>query len=644
MKKSDLEKILNYKQLSAVTAKPGNTLILSGAGSGKTTVLVNRIAWLINANNVLPNKIMAVTFTNKSACELKKRIKEVCGNSSKGILVGTFHSISYRILKKHYAELGLTSDFRILDDREQMLLIKKIHKFLKLEESAWPAKKTQWFINHCKSLGERPQISSTINQRTSHQLMYRIYLDYENYCRRNNLVDFGELTLSNLELFKNHPRIKKIYRESFDHILVDEFQDTNSVQYDFLKLISSEKNFVTAVGDDDQSIYGWRGSSVKNTRNFIKEYPKVRVIRLEQNYRSTKRILHSANEVIKFNTERLEKNLWTEVSDGENLKLYCASNEQDESYNVARNILNQIQIGYSYKDIVILYRTSAQSRYLEKDLIKNKIPYKVYGNMKFFERAEIKDALAYAHLINNKNDDTSFLRIINKPPRGIGKQTVDSLKSIAEKHKISLWQAGKNLIKLSKNRALTSFMELIHLISKEIANMDIQEQMHHILSRSGLLKFYNGRQNTLDSSQIDNLKELMNAIKQFQSDYTNDSYLSSFLSSLPLEEGKDHESLKDNSVNLMTIHASKGLEFPIVFIIGMEEGLFPHRESMKKSYQLEEERRLCYVAITRAMHKLYLSYSESRYVSGRNHDQLPSRFIKEIPDQYLDISSYKDRL
>jgi DNA helicase II / ATP-dependent DNA helicase PcrA len=634
-----LLKSLNEAQQQVVASPQSHLLVLAGAGSGKTRVLVHRIAWLINVENISAHNILAVTFTNKAAGEMRQRLENLLDIPMRLMWVGTFHGLAHRLLRQHWEAAGLPQAFQILDSDDQYRVIKRILVSLNLDETQWAPKKVQWFINQQKDDGIRPNQVPNANDPYTKTLV-RIYQSYEEICTRNGVIDFAELILRSYELFIKNPDILHHYQERFRHILVDEFQDTNTIQYAWLKLLSSGKNYLMIVGDDDQSIYGWRGARVKNIQDFIRDFPDNQVIRLEQNYRSTGVILAASNALITHNDGRLGKKLWSNGGQGDLISLYGAFNDLDE----ARFIINQIKQGLKKElrpnEVAVLYRSNAQSRVLEEALISAQIPYRIYGGLRFFERAEIKDALAYLRLIGNRNDDPAFERIVNTPTRGIGDQTLQMLRLEARSQGISLWQAAEYLLanqSLSSRaaNALTLFIQLINKINNETQALTLAEQTEQVLYSSGLLSHYKKEKGERGQARIENLEELINATRQFVPEDSSISILSAFLAHVALEAGEHQGDTTQECVQLMTLHSAKGLEFPWVFLCGMEEGLFPHHMSHEESGRLEEERRLCYVGMTRAMRKLFLSYAEVRRLHGTESHHRPSRFISEIPKELL---------
>jgi DNA helicase II / ATP-dependent DNA helicase PcrA len=645
----NITETLNTPQHEAVTTQDENLMILAGAGSGKTRVLVRRVAWLMQEKSASPRSILAVTFTNKAAKEMRERIETLMAKPIGGMWIGTFHGLAHRFLRIHWQEAKLPESFQIIDSEDQHRLIRRVMKNLDLEEKEWPPKQALWYINNKKNDGIRSQSIDSYGD-VSEQTMVKVYQAYEEICQRNGLVDFAELLLCAHELWLNNPQILQHYQQQFKYILVDEFQDTNDIQYAWLRLLTTTTNNIAVVGDDDQSIYGWRGANMENVHRFQHDFPNAKIIRLEQNYRSTGNILKAANALISCNSNRLGKNLWTQAGNGEAISLYAAFNGRDEAYFVVNKILNWVQQGNKYNECAILYRANAQSRAFEETLMRANIPYRVYGGMRFFERAEIKNALAYLRLVANENDDPAFERIINMPARGIGNTSLSNIRQIAKEQNISLWQAMKNIIdnKLRPAHtcnALLAFLNLIKRMRLEIKELPLHEQVEHTLHLSGLIKHYQKEKNNKDLSRIENLEELVSATKEFTlSEDEDTSPLMAFLARAALESGNDKEESTDNFVSLMTLHAAKGLEFQVVFLAGMEEGLFPHQMSFDKPQRLEEERRLCYVGITRAMQKLYLLHANSRILYGSERRQKPSRFIYEIPDEHLEKTSAKIKI
>ncbi len=636
---------LNDAQRQAVCAEPSNQLILAGAGSGKTRVLVHRIAWLIQVLGVAPHQIMAVTFTNKTAKEMRERLQATLGDASSGafrnLWVGTFHSIAHRLLKTHWQDAGLPQNFQILDSDDQLRLIKRVSQALNLDEERWPAKQAQWFINEQKDEGVRP---AHIVEGADVYLatMKAVYQGYEETCQRGGMVDFAELLLRSHELWLTKPALLKHYQQRFKHILVDEFQDTNAVQYAWLRVLAGNSAQVTAVGDDDQSIYGWRGARIENIQQFDSHFPATQTTRLEQNYRSSKTILEAANTVIANNQGRLGKNLWTDDQQGDPIDLYAAFNEQDEARFVVERIESWVAQGNPRQSAAILYRSNAQSRVLEEALIREGVPYRIYGGQRFYERLEIKNALAYLRLIQNRQDDAAFERVLNTPTRGIGNKTEEILRQSARDQNISLYQAALGLIKnnVLPNRAasaLAGFLSLLTKLETETKELPLAELVAHVINESGLLQFHQNEKGERGQARVENLQELVNACGAFKADddLEDQTELAAFLDLASLDAGEAQAQAFEDAVQLMTLHSAKGLEFPLVFLVGMEEHLFPHKMSADTKEGLEEERRLCYVGITRAMKKLILTYAESRRLYGSETHNPPSRFLREIPSELI---------
>ena len=635
---------LNSAQREAVAADNGNLLVLAGAGSGKTRVLVHRIAWYIETGQASPYSILAVTFTNKAAAEMRGRIEHLLGQSVRGMWVGTFHGLSHRLLRAHWQEARLPETFQILDNEDQYRTVRRVIRTMLLDESRYPPRQAQWFINARKDEGLRPGHIDAQEDPTTAQLI-EVYKTYQETCERAGLVDFAELLLRVFELFRDQAALREHYQHRFRYVLVDEFQDTNALQYAWLRLLAGQQdNTLFAVGDDDQSVYSWRGARVENMRAFEQDFKDTRLMKLEQNYRSTGTILKAANELIANNHGRLGKNLWTEVEDGEPVDLYMAYNETDEARYVVEQIKSAADEGKSYDDYAILYRISAQSRLLEEALMQARIPYRVYGGMRFYERAEIKDALAYVRLARFQDDDASFERIVNTPARGIGQRTLEELRGTARRDRCSLWQAARHNIehKLLSARALNAllqFMDLIRQMTEAEAEATLDQQVDKVIRLSGLAAHYKKDQSEKGLARIENLEELVTAAGQFAlgpaEELAEMDTLSAFLAHAALESGETQAVDNSACVHMMTLHSAKGLEFPDVYLVGMEEGLFPHQRSSEALAQLEEERRLCYVGITRAQKKLTLTHAQHRRLHGADYYPAASRFIEEIPAKLL---------
>ncbi|MEH6625760.1 MAG: DNA helicase II [Motiliproteus sp.] len=638
---------LNQAQREAVAAPATSLLVLAGAGSGKTRVLVHRIAWLINQEQMSPNNILSVTFTNKAAKEMRGRIQEMLGLNPYGMWIGTFHGLAHRLLRTHWQDAGLQEHFQILDSDDQLRLVKRLMKEMNLDDNQWQPKQLQWFINGQKDEGLRArhlEHHGNAHQRT--QIAF--YQHYEQACQRSSLVDFGELLLRAHELWLQKPQILAHYQQRFRHILVDEFQDTNSIQYAWLRVLAGEHGKMMVVGDDDQSIYGWRGAKIENIQQFSKDFPDSHVVRLEQNYRSTNTILRAANELISNNQGRLGKELWTQGEEGERISLYAGFNEQDEARFIVDNIQRWTTKGDRQRsEVALLYRSNAQSRVLEEALIRSGVPYRIYGGQRFYDRLEIKNALSYLRLVGNRLDDTAMERVINVPVRAIGPKTVDVIRRHARSEGCSLWQAAHEvlehkLLPARAGNAVQNFIQLIEKLDDDTRGVSLQEQTEHLIRHSGLIEHHLKEKGEKAQTRIENLDELVSAARQFVSTWEPQPgeedipVLSAFLDQAALDAGDAQADEFEDGVQLMTLHSAKGLEFPLVFLTGVEEGLFPHKMSLDEAGRLEEERRLCYVGITRAMEKLYLTYAESRRLHGQETHNRPSRFIREIPEELLE--------
>ncbi|MGR8941846.1 MAG: DNA helicase II [Gammaproteobacteria bacterium] len=633
---------LNDAQRQAVTAPAQAMLVLAGAGSGKTRVLVHRIAWQIQVQGVSPHSILAVTFTNKAAREMRGRIEELLQRPTHNLWIGTFHGLAHRLLRRHARQAKLPETFQVMDNADQLRVIKRILQAMNLDEARWPPKQVQWFINAQKDEGIRARHMPETGDLYQRQ-MIAIYRAYEELCDRSGLVDFAELLLRVHELLRDNPDVLSFYQQRFQEVHVDEFQDTNTIQYAWLRLLTQDRNNLFVVGDDDQSIYGWRGARIENIYSFQKHFPGHEVVKLEQNYRSTGNILKAANQVIAHNEGRMGKELWTESGEGEPISLYAAFNEQDEAFFVIERIRAWINEGGARQDAAILYRSNAQSRQFEERLVQAGIPYRVYGGLRFFERAEIKNALAYLRLIANRDDDVSFERVVNTPTRGIGARTVDDLRIIARDRGTSLWRATvimleHGMLSARAGNALAGFTQLIDRLHEETAGMELFEQVKRVVEKSGLIEFYQNSKAEQGEERVENLEELVNAARLFDFSIDNEDNLGPlelFLAHAALEAGEMQGEDFDDCVQLMTLHSAKGLEFKVVFMVGMEEGLFPSMQSVEDPKRLEEERRLCYVGMTRAMQTLYLTYAESRRLYGRENYPRPSRFLREIPPECI---------
>jgi DNA helicase-2/ATP-dependent DNA helicase PcrA len=641
---SHLLEELNEPQREAVTASDGHVLVLAGAGSGKTRVLVHRLAWLIQVEHVSPLGVLAVTFTNKAAGEMRERTGNLLQVSTRPLWIGTFHGIAHRLLRMHWKEAGLPEEFQILDSEDQQRLLRRIIRDEGMDETQWPARQAQWFINARKDEGERPQHIDHLDHPVT-ATWAQVYRRYEEYCNRGGLVDFAELLLRAHELWLEHPPLLDYYRKRLGHLLIDEFQDTNAIQYAWLRMLAGQTGQVFVVGDDDQSIYGWRGARVENVQHFVRDFPDVRTVRLEQNYRSTGNILQAANALIAHNQARLGKELWTDDPPGQPIQLYAAFNEQDEARFVVDRIQQWIDSGRRADEAAVLYRTTAQSRLFEEYLLRANIPYRVYGGQRFFERTEVKDALAYLRLLHNPNDDAALERVINKPARAIGQKTVTLLREQARAAGLTLWQAAgaalaQGVFATRAGTAVAGFVRLIESMRERMQEWTLGNQMQGVIDESRLVDHYAKEPQERMETRFENLRELVNAADAFtmpQDDADAGlNELQSFLSHAALEAGETQGESWDDCVQLMTMHSAKGLEFPLVFIAGMEEGLFPHQRSVEEAGgRLEEERRLCYVGMTRAREELFLTYAEIRRMHGSENFCRPSRFIDEMPAKLL---------
>ena len=635
---------LNDAQRQAVSAPAGPVLVLAGAGSGKTRVLVHRIAWLIQVEQASPYGVLAVTFTNKAASEMRHRTEALLGMPAGGMWVGTFHGLAHRLLRAHWQEANLPQTFQILDSDDQLRVVKRVLRSMELDETRWPPKQMQWFINGKKEEGLRAQHIEHYNDPYLKQQI-RVYTAYEEVCQRTGMVDFPEILLRAHELWLKNPALLRHYQDRFQHVLVDEFQDTNSIQYAWLRLLASAHGNIFAVGDDDQSIYGWRGARIENLQSFTEDFPGALVLRLEQNYRSTATILDAANALIANNQGRMGKNLWTEDAGGTPIQLYTAYNEYDEARFVVDRIAQHMERGNMRADCAILYRSNAQSRIFEEQFLQRGIPYRVYGGLRFFERAEIKDALGYLRLAANRNDDASFERIVNQPPRGIGERSIATVREFAKQFSIPLSEATQRVVdeKALPARAinaLAEFLKLMEALSTGLADLELHEQVEQAIQAGGLIAHFQKEKGERGQARIENLEELVSAARQWEPADTDSEVemdpLSEFLSHAALEAGEGQADAWEDCVQLMTLHSAKGLEFPLVFLVGLEEGLFPHKMSIDEPGRLEEERRLCYVGITRARSELVVSCAERRRLHGTESYALPSRFLREIPKHLIE--------
>ena len=638
---------LNPAQREVVSAPPGHYLVLAGAGSGKTRVLTHRIGWLNEVVGVPPHGILAVTFTNKAAAEMRGRVESLLSGGTRGMWVGTFHGLAHRLLRLHWREADLPEGFQVLDSDDQLRLVKRIATALELDEGRFPPRQIAWWINAQKDEGRRPSAIQPPGGDFYTRTLLRAYEEYELRCQRAGLVDFAEILLRAHELWLQQPALLAHYQQRFRQILVDEFQDTNAIQYAFIRVLAGDSGQVFVVGDDDQAIYGWRGAKVENVQRFLRDYPGATTFKLEQNYRSTGTILAAANAVIAHNPERLGKQLWTSGADGDPIELYCAYNEVDEARFVVERIRAHIDHGGSAGECALLYRSNAQSRAFEEQLGQAGLPYRVYGGLRFFERMEIKDALAYLRLVAHRDDDAAFERAVNTPPRGIGERTLDEVRRRARADGVSLWSAAcaaaedAGALAGRARNALRGFETLIEGLAAQLAELPLHEQFDEVLERSGLRTHYANESRGQLDSRVDNLDELVSVASRFERRPEADdeappmSDLVAFLSYAALEAGENQAEAGEDGVQLMTLHSAKGLEFPQVFLVGLEEGLFPSGRSLEENGRLEEERRLAYVGLTRARQRLTLSYAEQRRLHGMEMMGTPSRFLREIPSALL---------
>lgn len=655
METTDFLDGLNAAQREAVTAPLGPTLVLAGAGSGKTRVLVHRMAWLIEAEGVWPRNLMAMTFTNKAATEMRRRIEGLLRQPMSGAWVGTFHGLAHRFLRQHWQEARLPQSFQILDSEDQLRLLRQIQRDLGLEETQWPVRQAQWFVNGRKDEGQRAAEAGALPEDKRVAQWSQIYQIYEQACQRAGVLDFAELLLRALELLRDNDSLLEHYQQRFRHLLVDEFQDTNTIQYRWLQLLAGQDNPIFAVGDDDQAIYGWRGARIENIQNFQRDYPGTQVIRLEQNYRSTANILNAANTLIRCNAERLGKELWTDGETGSPVRVFEAINEQDEARFIASRVNEHTRKGGLYRQCAVLYRSNAQSRVLEETFIAMRIPYRVYGGLRFFERLEIKDTLAYLRLLQNPDDDAAFNRVVNQPPRGIGDKTLELIRHKAQDMASSLVTAALTLVGRDGDltprarNAVHGFLQLLTRLRQSVPELELPEQVQRVTVESGLRELFAAEKGEQGRSRLENLDELVGAARGFAQEWAenldpgytaaevNTTLLREFLAHAALEAGEGAANPDEDAVQMMTLHAAKGLEFPLVFITGMEEGLFPNSRALEEPGRLEEERRLAYVGMTRAEQELYLSHANLRRLYGRESYNRRSRFITELPDEHLEF-------
>ena len=625
---------LNDKQKEAVLADDGPVLILAGAGSGKTSVLTTKIAYLIEEKGVNPKNILAITFTNKAAREMKERIIKMVGSKAYDMQISTFHSFGLRIIKENYERLGYEKNFTIIDSDDSLTLIKKIMKELNIDTTRCNPKFIKNNISSCKNEMMTPSRYKSLAVDEAGEITYKVYEKYQEALKRNNSLDFDDLLTMPVMLFNKYKDVLDSYQELFKYVFIDEYQDTNEAQYTLSKMISAKYKNICVVGDEAQSIYSWRGANYKNILNFEKDYKDAKVILLEQNYRSTKMILNAANSVIKNNINKKDKNLWTLNEEGEKIKYIKANDEKDEASYVTKEIKELKNKGVNLDDIAVLYRTNAQSRTIEEGFLNSNIPYRIVGAFAFYSRKEIKDLLAYLKLIYNTKDDISLLRIINYPKRGIGSKTVDNLSMESVLNGTSIFDTIKSGKELEFKKQIEEMIDLSN-------NLSLTETIDMVLNKSGIKKELESEHTLEADIRLENLNEFKSISKTFEEE-SGIASLEEFLNEVSLVSDVNEQKNDDTSkVTLMTIHAVKGLEFDYVFVIGMEENIFPHVNSSFEEEGLEEERRLCYVAITRAKKKLYLLNALRRTLFGKTSVNMPSRFISEIDDEYIDKPSIK---
>jgi len=629
---------LNDAQREAVTSESSNLLVLAGAGSGKTRVIAHRVAWLMRALSSSPQSILTMTFTNKAANEMRGRIEAISDQNLGDFWCGTFHGIAHRLLRRHWEDAGLRREFAILDAEDQLRVIKRVSKSIGVDENKWPARQAQWYINKEKDECRRSNQAAQGDDFFVEQ-MTKIYTAYEQICSRESLVDFGELLLRSHALLSSNKSLLSHYQKRFEHILVDEFQDTNEVQYLLLKLLRGEDGNITVVGDDDQSIYGWRGAKSGNIKRFTQDFSSTKTVKLEQNYRSTQTILTASNSVIKNNPDRLGKELWTGKDKGEKISIYAAYNETDEANYVVGSIKTWFSQGGNLNDVAILYRSNAQSRALEEAILREALPYRIYGGLRFYERAEIKNGMAYLRLLYGRDDDAAFERVVNTPPRGIGAKTLQIIRGKARDSQCSMWKASTLLLEESKfspkaRESIEGFMLAFEKLENEVADLSLKDLVDHTLKSSGLIEYHMKEPGEKGKTRVENLAELVSAAGEFlPQDEEEDPLLKKFIDHAALDAGEGQAEEHESAVQLMTLHSAKGLEFLLVFITGFEEGLFPHRLSLEDPAELAEERRLCYVGMTRAMEKLHIVRAEMRSLHGMEAFNPESRFLREIPEE-----------
>ena len=647
---SDLLDSLNPDQRAAVCAESRSCLVLAGAGSGKTRVLTHRIAWLCHVNHVARHRVMAVTFTNKAAAEMRQRLGRLMQEDSRAMWLGTFHGLAHRLLRLHWQQADLPQAFNVLDSDDQLRMIKQSMKALRCDEANFPPKQAMWWINSQKDEGRQPEHLQPNGNDFWYDTLRRIYAHYQHSCARAGMVDFAELLLRAHALLREDSALLSHYQSRFQHILVDEFQDTNAIQYAFIRLLAGASAQVFAVGDDDQAIYGWRGAKVEHVQQFLQDFAPVNVIRLEQNYRSTGNILAVANAIIAQNPNRFAKQLWTQAPDGDPVHLYTAYNERDEANFVVERACQWVQEGGALRDCAILYRSNAQSRVFEERLLAEQMPYRVYGGLRFFERSEIKDAMAYLRLLANRRDDAAFERCVTTPARGIGQRTIAVLRQLGQERDCSLWQAALASVGASPPRlagrarhAVNAFIAFIDALAEQVAAMALADCVDHVVTASGIRAYWqNESKGRFDTqSRRENLDELVSVASYFVPQsldpvLTDISPMQAFLAHAALESGEHKAPFEEEGIQLMSLHAAKGLEFRMVFVVGLEEGLFPSARALESGGRLEEERRLAYVGTTRAQSHLILSYAKMRRLHGVEHVTRPSRFLSDIPRDLID--------
>ena len=629
---------LNEKQQQSVTLSEDiNALILAGAGSGKTRVLTHRIHYLVSEKNHHPDDILAVTFTNKAANEMKERLSDLLRRPIGRMWVGTFHSLAHRLLRTHPAEANLSPTFQILDAQDQFRIIKRLMKENAVDEKKLKIKEVQWFINKNKDNGISPQ-DIDVGYDYAKKQKVKVFDLYENFVQTNDLVDFAGLLVKSYELLKNNQPLLDHYQKKFCHILVDEFQDTNTIQYQFIKILHNQDNHVFCVGDDDQSIYGWRGAKIENIQKIEDDFKPIQVIKLEQNYRSTGNILNASNALIAKNKNRLEKSLWTESGDGDLINVFNARNEREEAQYVVSEIQTQFNQGRNLDECAILYRSNAQSRVFEESLIKFNLNYRIYGGLRFFERAEIRQAMSYVRLIENTSDNLAFERVVNFPTRGIGLSTIEKIRAHAIESHTDLFQSSIAIaesLPARASNALQGFIQLIESITDSTKNLTLSEKVDSILLQSGLMAHYANDKTDKAGSKLENLKELVSAATEYIHEEDEMTETEGFIALATLDSSGESNQSNQNYVQLMTVHSAKGLEFPVVFLVGLEEDLFPSRQRVNQPSNIDEERRLCYVGMTRAMQSLTLSHATSRNLYGETIYSRNSVFLDEIPSSFL---------